>query len=138
MRYFICAIGNVTLAIPAEQTERVIPVERRQTGVYESEDSEAFISIPALFRQTDTAIPHGLVLKNAAAGGNKTTLLTPKIDIDLEIPEEKIHRLPEVFAGVFSLLRGVFFGGDNGGMILILDPVKLRKLVMEVHPAETM
>ena len=150
MKYFICALGRpagtqsgsdrryvepkvrdslpdtVLLGIPAEQTERIIPVTRLQAGIMESENQEVFISIPALFRLDDTAAPHGLVLKSGPAAGKrpgKTILVTPRIDMDLEIPEESIHRLPETFGGQFPFLRGAFFTGQN--MILILDPDKL-------------
>ena len=128
MKYFICAVEKANLAISAEQTERIIQVARPQTSVCESINNEVFISIPALFRQNDLVAPHGLVLKTSLAGGRKTILLTPRIDIDLEIPEENIHRLPEIFAGVFSFIRGVFFNGTNRDMILVLDPVKLGEV----------
>ena len=127
MKYFICALDTVHIGIPAERTERIIPVTRVQTAVYETENQEAFVSLPALFRQKDTAAPHGVVLKSGAeslaAGAVKTVLLTPRIDIDLEIPEESIHGLPEALAGMFRYFRGACFNGQ--GVILILNPVKL-------------
>jgi hypothetical protein len=116
--------------------------------VYETENSssgalsgtvEAFISLPALFRQSEIAAPHGLVLKTlenrrdsqeielpAVGEGRpqKTILLAPKIDIELEIPEESIYRLPEVFAGLYSyFFKGAFIGAQD--MILILNPEKI-------------
>ena len=132
MKYFICAFGNNFLGIPAEQIQRVIPVVRVQGSVFDTDDEEAFISIPALFRQKGAAFnretPHGLVLKDSLRINNwpgKIVLLVPKIDIDLEIPEEKIQRLPEVFAGAFVFFSGVCFPEDSGKMILILDLEKL-------------
>jgi len=131
MKYFICALNMVNLGFPAEQTERIIPVNRVQTNIMEYENQEFFISIPALFGQNEISVPHGIVLK---AGTPKTVLLTPKIDIDLEIPEEKIHELPKSFSGVFSFCKGVCFAenknessADNGNIILILNPMKLRE-----------
>ena len=142
VKYFICALGTpgeaerpqaagqffpsetVNLGIPEERIERIIPVTRLQTNVYETENQDAFISLPALFRQKDA--PHGLVLKPGTAAGKrpgKTILLTPKIDIDLEIPEEDIRRLPEAFTGLFGFFRGACFTGPD--MILILDLNKL-------------
>jgi len=126
VKYFICALGSLSLGIPAEQTEKIIPVTRVQTGVVEKENQETYISIPALFQQKDTPSPHGLVLKG---GREKTILLTPKIEVDLEIPEEKISRLPGFFGGAFSFFRGACFADANIGdakMIFILDPEKLR------------
>jgi len=127
VRYFVCAVEKVSLAIPADQIERIIPAARVQTRVYETENDEAFISVPALLKQADLAAPHGLVLKSGSAGsGTKIILLTPKIDTDLEIPEESIRGLPGVFTGVFSFFSGAYFnGGPN--VILILDPRKLVK-----------
>jgi len=139
-------MGKINLGIPAEQTERIIKVSRAQTNVYESgnrssgaeasgaESSgarEAFISLPALFRQED-AVFHGLVLKGggevpAADGRTKTILLMPKIDVDMEIPEDAIHRLPETFVGVFSFFTGAYFDEGGKNLILILNPKKLTE-----------
>ena len=124
MKYFICALDTLTLGIPAEQTERIIPVTRVQTSVTENENGQAFISIPALFKQKENSAPHGLVLKSAPS---KTVLLTPRIDIDLEIPEESIRPLPETFSGLYPFIRGVFFTGNSEKMILIFDPKKLME-----------
>jgi len=119
MKYFICALDTVHLGIPAERTERIIPVSRVQTAVYETENQEAFISLPLLFRQKEPAAPHGIVLKGAV----KTVLLTPRIDIELEIPEEDIHQLPQALVGLSRYFRGVCFSGQK--TILVLDPAKL-------------
>jgi hypothetical protein len=142
MRYFICALDKINLGIPAEQTERIISVNREQTIVYESgeylSDSRGvFISLPALFRQKDTAVFHGLVMKSrgevpAANDHARTILLMPKIDIDLEIPEDAIRQLPKTFAGVFSFFTGAYFetgnAADSQNLILILNPQKLMEV----------
>ena len=131
MKYFICALGGINIGIPSEQTERIIPNTRVQSSVMESENQDAFISLPALFRQKDSSAPHGLVLKEkSTAAGNqvKTTLLAPKIDIELEIPEENIHCLPESFTGLFSCFRGACFT-DSKNMVLILEPKKLTEIL---------
>ena len=132
----MCALGSsagdqpglpspqFNLGIPAEQTERIITITREQTGVMESENQDTYISIPALFQQKETPVQHGLVLKTGTADSrNKTILLTPRIDIDLEIPEESIHPLPDPFTGLFSFISGVCFSRQS--MILILDLKKL-------------
>jgi len=121
LKYFICAIGKILLGIPAQQTERIISVTRIQDALCETENQEMFISLPALLRQKDAA-PHGIVLK-PGAGSAKTTLLTPKINAELEIPEEDIHKLPEVLAGSYRHFRGAYCIEHN--VILILDPEKL-------------
>jgi hypothetical protein len=96
--------------------------------VYEAENGEAFISLPALFGLEESA-PNGVVLKTTASKGaetQKTVLLTPKIDIDLEIPEENIRSLPEAFSGRFRYFRGACFNGQD--IILIIDLDKLKKI----------
>ena len=131
MKYFVCDLyrihgkPNVCLGIPTERTERIIPVDRVQAAVYETENQEAYISLPVLFKLKDTAAPHGLVLKNS--GPVKTVLLTPRIDIDLEISEEDIHRLPEALAEMLVFFRGLSFSGEKA--VLILDPEKLLESI---------
>ena len=129
MKYFICNLDMVNnnttgyLGIPAEKTERIIPVNRVQAAVYETENQEAFISLPALFQLKDITAVHGLVLKSENTV--KTILITPRINTEMEIPEENIHRLPESMTEGFKFFRGVCF--DEQNMILILDPEKLPK-----------
>jgi chemotaxis signal transduction protein len=110
------------LGIPAEHTEKIISIERAQTAVFETENGEVFISLPALFQLKESA-PNGIILK---APEPKTILLTPKIDIDLEIPEENIRGLPESFSGWARYFRGACFNDQN--VILILDPGKIKEI----------
>lgn len=126
MKYFICNLEGTSLGIPAEQTGRVISAPRLQAAVYETENHEAFISLPVLFRLKDITAPHGIILKTSEREKEqiKTVLLTPRIDIELEIPEENIHALPEALQGPFQYFRGVYFADKN--VILILDPEKLK------------
>ena len=138
MKYFICALDKIDctpasnqqawLAIPAERTERIISSGRIQTAVYETENRESetgsvYISLPAMFRLKDRVAPHGLVLKGSAPP--ETVLLTPRIQNELEIPEENIKALPKVIDEMYVYFRGVFFQGEK--MILILDPEKLTE-----------
>ena len=127
MKYFICALGKISLGIPSEQTERIIPVTRVQAAVCETENQEVFISLPALFKQKDSAAVHGVVLKSGAGVSSavKRVLLAPRIDVELEIPEEGIHSLPKAFAGVFRHCRGAHCTGNS--VILILNPEKLTE-----------
>ena len=121
MKYFICNFGKINLGIPAPNTLQIVSVSRIQTEIYLKEGDQTFISLPALFRQKNIDTPHGIVLKSE--GKVKTMLLSPKVEIDLEIPEEGINELPEILSDVFMFLRGVYFNGDNG--ILVLDTEKL-------------
>ena len=129
MKYFICSLDTINIGIPTEQTQRIIPVTRIQTALYDSEteDKKLFISLPVLLGQKDPAAPHGVVLKNSAADRDTTILLTPRIDKDLEIPEENIRRLPGALAGWLKYFRGGYFNGQN--LILILDPEKIMEKI---------
>jgi len=137
MKYFICALGSalgsalsrINLGIPSEQTERIVSVTRIQDAVCETENQEVFISLPALLKQKDRTTPHGVVLKPLVLQPpniTKITLLTPKIDAELEIPEENIHSLPHAMdGGAYRHFRGAYCDGTN--IILILNPEKLRE-----------
>jgi hypothetical protein len=123
MKYFICAMGGINLGIPARQTERIVSVTRIQDAVRETENQEVFVSLPALLRQEDKTTPHGIVLKPLVSqppNTAKTTLLTPKIDAELEIPEENIHKLPRAMDGVYRHFRGAYC--TDKSVILILNP----------------
>jgi len=122
-KYFICALGGINLGIPAEQTERIVSVTRKQDAVCETENQESFISLPALLRQKDKTAPHGIVLKPAGGQATKTTLLTPKIDAEIEIPEENIHGLPRAMDGAYKYFKGAYCADKK--VILILNPEKL-------------
>jgi len=126
LKYFICALGKINIGIPAQQTERIISVTRIQGAARETENNEVFISLTVLLGQKETAAPHGIVLKHLASqppDAPKTTLLTPKIDAELEIPEEEIRSLPEVLGGSYKKFRGAYCADKK--IILILNPEKL-------------
>jgi len=125
-KYFICALARIFIGIPAQQTERIISVTRKQDAPRETENNEVFISLPALLKQKETAAPHGIVLKRIASqppDAPRTTLLTPKIDAELEIPTEEIRGLPKVLGGSYKNFRGAYCDGQK--VILILNPEKL-------------
>jgi hypothetical protein len=127
MRYFICTFDMINFGIPAESTEHIIQLSRKQNSLYETTDSDVFISLPALFRQYDTT-PHGLVLKLPESTNGvtrKITLLTPKIEKDLEIPDDNVHQLPQLFSGPFIFFKGMFF--NEGNMVFVLNPEKLKE-----------
>jgi hypothetical protein len=130
LKYFICALGKITIGIPSEQTERIISVARAQGAVCETENGEVFISLPMLLRQKDGAAPHGIVLKSGAGESSpaKTVLLTPRIDAELEIPEEGIHSLPKALSGLHRHFRGAYCADTN--IILILNPEKLKENIL--------
>ncbi|MCL2833590.1 MAG: hypothetical protein FWD78_10510 [Treponema sp.] len=129
MKYFVCSLTGINLGIPAEKIGRISDADLTQKKIIETINEETVILIPALFGQAETAAPHALHLKNNLSG---TILLTPKIDIDLEIPDSEIKRLPAAFAGVYTYISGVCFE-SSGGMVLILNPDKLAEMYAEVN-----
>ena len=135
MRYFICSLDqksvnlpHTCLAIPAEYTERIIPaIKPGQTGLAEaSSEAEApgdeiLFSLPGFLKLKDPQAPHGLVLKRGSQ--KKIVLLSPKIEVELEIPEEDIQALPNTLDEILLYFRGAFFSEER--LILILNPQKL-------------
>jgi len=129
MKYFICALNEIRLGFPAEFTERIITVSRMHTHITESEEQETFVSIPLLFRQS-AGSPHGLVLRSDRVNRylqGKIILVMPKIETDLEIPDEKVHALPAGFSGIYSFIKGICFADRN--MVLIIDPILLLDML---------
>jgi hypothetical protein len=142
VKFFICSADSVHFAVPSEKTERIISLDRVQTGVCEKENNEAFISLRALFRFESPSAPHGLILKSGRPGPNgepvKTIHLTPKIDIELEIPEENIYDLPKSFTGLFRFFSGLCFTEKQDNVILIIDIEKiLEKFALSQNHKDT-
>jgi len=112
----------ISFGFPAASTEQIIQLSREQNSFCETGNNEIFISLPVLFRQRFTAF-HGLILKLIVSQDKKVILLTPKIEMDMEIPDDKVHGLPEVLSGPFIFFKGVFFNDDKP--VFILNPEKL-------------
>ena len=129
MRHFICVFEMIRFGIPAESTERIIQLSRTQNSPCEIEDNDVFISLPAMFNKkqmTDAkqmTAPHGLLLKLHIPDGKKIILLSPKVEKDMEIPENKIHELPALLSGPFIYFKGVFFNEEKP--VFIISPEKL-------------
>ena len=134
MKCFVCALDKAGIGIPAERTERIIPVTRAQTEVYETnyenETQTAYISLPALLRQKEPGVQHGLILK-PAGGSPKTVpapriaLLVPRVDMEMEIPEEETHSLPLALTGLNRYFSGACFTKES--VILVLDTKKIME-----------
>jgi hypothetical protein len=133
LKYFVCALDKINVGIPAERTERIISVTRTQGAVRETEDQQIFISLPVLFRQKNSgaeATPHGVVFKSNAGETSavKTVLLAPRIDAEVEIPEEDVHSLPQAMTGAYRIFRGAYCTDAN--VTLILSPEKLMEAAL--------
>jgi hypothetical protein len=144
MRFFVCTLDGMALGFPADKTERIITASQARNSPSEAEKPETedfFIALPALFRRSGGAgakaadergeVFHGIVLKDSARAESRLgdgrfrryVFLTPKIDIDLDIPEADIHPLPNLLGDVLPWFSGVSF--SNGRMLLLLDPEKI-------------
>jgi hypothetical protein len=125
LKYFICALGKTYIGIPSGQTQQIISVTNARGAENEMDNQSVFISLPELFQQKDSAAPHGLILKSSAGEPYKTrtVLLTPKIDAELEIPEEDIHSLPKAMTGVYRHFTGAYCTDQK--IILIINPEKI-------------
>jgi hypothetical protein len=148
VRFFVCSLEGFSLGIPADKTGRVIAAPRSQRALYETENGEAFVSIPALFQKGGLPAPHGIVLKRETAGNGEETsgggeegtggvpgrrvLLVPQIGVDLDIPPGDIKSPPGLIGECLPYFRGVYFTGKD--MILLLDPDVLWERVRSVSP----
>ena len=113
-------MGRVNIGIPSQETERIILLNRKQNTLCELENQERFISIPVLFKLEDNCSFHGLVLKSTKAK-EKTILITPKIEIELDIPREIIFSLPKVLAGNYKYFLGACITDNKPIFILNTD-----------------
>ena len=122
MRCFICTFNMIKFGIPADAAKQIIQFSRVQNSMIEKENNEVFISIPALFKQYSEEY-HGLILKMDVSEVKKIILLTPKIEMEIEIPDNSIHSLPKLFSGPFIYFNGVFFNDNNP--VFIINTEKL-------------
>jgi hypothetical protein len=115
------------LGIPSEGTARIIAAPRTQNVLYEIEKEELFISLPVLFQKNSVPAPHGIVLKEKSPASPyvAVTLLAPKIETDIDIPEAEIQMLPALVGEKLSCLGGAYFNKE--GLILLLDTKNLVK-----------
>jgi chemotaxis signal transduction protein len=73
--------------------------------------------------------PHGIVLKDCP---RKTVLLVPRIDTDVDIPEDGIHPLPELIGALMPYMDGAYFSGNpRRTMILLFNPDSLLEKIKE-------
>ena len=119
MKYFLCAIDNICLGIPQDNSAHIISSSA-------IEDNDLIISLPQLMNCPNILTPHGIVLKPVNSN-RKTILLTPPIDIEIDIPDEDIHDTPRAIAKILPFCNGACFikytNGEN--LIFTLDIMKI-------------
>ena len=136
MKYFICALDKIQIAILAHKTERIIQSPRIMSTVFETQtindgEMEVFVSLPKLFLLHDTAAPHTFVLKTCLMPSSdlkvKILLLTPRIENEIDIPEETIQQLPQALADLHGYSKGIYFSNQTMTIILNIEKI-LEKL----------
>ncbi|MDR2072624.1 MAG: hypothetical protein LBP60_04225 [Spirochaetaceae bacterium] len=125
MKCFICSLDEITLGIPSKPIAQIISAPRVQDALFASENGEGYISLPVLFQKESVPAPHGIRLKDRGNGGS-LVLLVPRIDTDMEIPEEEIRSLPDLVEKKLPCFSGVFF--SEKGPVLVVDTEKLGAL----------
>jgi hypothetical protein len=120
MKYFMCVLDGMVLGIPSAAVARIIPAPRTQDVLCEIQEGELFISLPILFDKNSVTAPHGIILRE---GKKQTILLAPRIETDIDIPEEKIETLPALIGERLSWLNGAYF--TKSTLVLLLDTVNL-------------
>ena len=108
MKCFICVADGMYLGIPADKTERIMPSADAGQGAILLADLLAF---------NDKSPVHALLIKNPV---NKT-LLTPKIESEIEIPEESVRRLPASLSPMEKYFIGASFLNENVLLIFNTD-----------------
>jgi len=121
MRFFIFPYENIYIAVAADMVKRFISLDApdnfHDTGKKELPETDQ-IKIPVcmIFKKLheDKSSRHGIVLKQetAASGvfGDKTiVIITPPVERDIEVAENKIQKLPGSFTGVYSTFSGLYF-----------------------------
>ena len=132
-------MDKIQIGIMAQKTEKIIQSTRTMNSVFETQsindnEMEVFVSLPALFMMQDTIAPHTLVLKTIFMPSSelkvKIFILTPKIENELEIPEETIYQLPKVFADLHGYSKGIYFNNQTTQtMTLILNIEKFLEML---------
>ena len=117
MRYFICSLKEIFLGISAEQTEQIIQLNDVQNIDQKAGAILSCISPAELFKLNDINNLHGLILKSCSQ--EKTIIAVPKIETDLDIPDEKIQKLPQILCTLLWFIKGCYF--NESKLILIIN-----------------
>ena len=128
MKYFICnpetnspLTGISLLAIPSEKIEKIYASQREMKEITEEEDGEVFFSIPLLLKLKNNLPSHALKIKKNILKEN-LVLLCPKVDLEIDIPDENIHPLPYTMSKMNFFSNACFL---ENKLYLILEIEKL-------------
>jgi hypothetical protein len=133
MKYFVCTLGGageILLGFPSVLAAEFIALRRSQSALFERDKSECFFSMPVLFGKPAVPTVHGIVLKGCR---ERTIALAPRIDTDMDIPEEAVHPLPALIGDTLPFVRGVAFIGD--ALILLVNPDTLLEEINSLTEA---
>ena|GEM_PF-3210983 len=140
MKYFICntennsALTGISLiAIPSEKIEKIYSTEILPEKLINKHEGEIHISIPLLLDLKNKIPSHALKIKTIKIEekyiAEKAVLLCPKVDIEIDIPDENIQPLPIALKKLFSFFSGAFF--EENKLYLILEPEKIMEHIYD-------
>ena len=138
MRVFVCGFGDFQVAIPMHSVSSLAlhAGNPSNTGNPSNMDRNNYVSLPLLFKLPSENIKHSIILKNLDVededavdntAENKTILLIPEVECEMEIPDEEMHLIPKVLSSThfFIFFRGIKFDQSGGGPILLLNTDQL-------------
>ena len=132
MRVFICGFGDFQVAIPMSSVYSLALHTENSSDMAQN----ICISLPHLFNLPSESIRHIIALKNLDAededsvdntAENKTILLIPEVECEMEIPDEEMYLIPKVLCSTrfFIFFKGIKFDQGGGGPILLLNTDQL-------------
>jgi hypothetical protein len=145
MRFFLCASGGSTVAIPIAGVASLTLYEREaECALSRDNDGNTYFSLPHLFGVDQKISRHGMVLKNngdedSGVFKNRQVILTESVEREVDIPEDKIFPLPralknvetsQIFFGITCALNDMRLQGE--GSVLFIDPLRLTLYMCRV------
>ena len=131
MRVFLCDFGDFSVAIPMRSVSSLIFHTADVAQEDSVEECNNYVSLPGLLNMPSKKIRHGIILKNYEEEGmntigNKTILLAPEVESELEIPDEEVFPIPGALnnTGFSQLFSGIKFdsrkAAARGGCPILL------------------
>jgi hypothetical protein len=143
MRFFLCASGDSTVAIPMTSVSSLMlhPCETSR-ALWRDKNGNTFFSLPHLFNLEHRGARHGIVLKKdnqeyeSDCVENAQVILTESVDREIDISEDMIFALPKTLKNIQA--SSVFFGVmcENNGIVLFIDPERLTSFMSGAYAVQ--
>jgi hypothetical protein len=149
MRFFLCASGGSTVAIPIAGVSSLTLYENEAScALSRDNDGNTYFSLPHLFGVAQKISRHGMVLKNNGDedGGvfkNRQVILTESVEKEVDIPDDEIFPLPralknvaasQIFFGITCALNEIHL--QRAGVVLFIEPLRLTLYMSRAYHAE--